>query len=565
MEINYSYKKRLLLSMLPYWTPLIPPQGLGMLKSFLQKNGYYVKTIDPNIEEDFKEVYNQYFSILEECVPTSHKGNFYNIGHDILHNHMMAAIRQNNHEKYYELVKLLVYYTYYVEISNEIVAKLNSVISLFYDKLESYILEAIKSELPDVVGFSILKGNIPASLFSAKLIKKYYPDIKIVMGGGTFADSHAVGSPNFEALVEETKGVVDKIFVAGQGELPFLYFLEDKLPDKQIITMDDIDRGPIPFHELDIADLSDFNLLAYPYVSATGSLSCPNNCSFCNASKYWGSYKEKPIEQLVNEMKLISEKSGNQLFFLTDSLLNPIASRLATELIDREGNLYYDCYFRVDDQSGDLNNTMLWRKGGMYRTRLGVESGSQKVLDLMNKRITVDQTKNTLYALATAGIKTTAYIVIGHPYETEEDFQKTLDLLEEMKNYIYQAEANTFYYHYAGQMASGEWEAHRKLLYPEWASNMLLFETWTLDIEPLREERYDRLFRFTAKCKELGIPNPYNAQEIHNADVRWKKLHKNAVPSVWEFQRYGEILKEKLPLEEVLVQSNNVDIGDFCF
>ena len=566
LQKNENKSLRVVLAMLPYWTPLIPPQGIGMLKSYLQKHGYYVKNVDPNVDEVFKKIYTDYFDKLLEFVPVSNRGNFYNIGHDVLHNHMMAAFKYTDEMEYVELVKLLVYHTYYVNINNEQARELNEIMDYFYKKLEEYYIDLIEKEKPDVLGFSIFKGNIPASVFAARLAKKRYPHIKVAMGGGAFADSHAMGSPNFDALVKETEDCVDIIMVTGQGEQLFLKFLQGELSDKKVVSLADAGLEPIPFDKLDIADLSDFDSLHYPYITATGSASCPNECSFCNVSKYFGKFRKKETKQLVSEMTRLYEKYGNQLFFMSDSLLNPIVTDLAKGLLDAGITLYYDCYFRVDEASADLGNTILWRQGGLYRTRLGIESGSQKILDLMHKGITVEQSKATLYGLASAGVKTTAYMVIGHPDETEEDFQMTLDLMEEMKDYIWQAEPNPFYYHYAGQFDSFQWADKRMLLYPESARDMLVFDTWTLNCEPLREERYKRLYRFAEHCDKLGIPNPYSATELHEADERWNKLHKNAVPSIWEFKNWGKYIDEARRVVKPAAAKNVLDSdGDFDF
>lgn len=543
-SLEKTAKGKILLTMLPYWTPLIPPQGIGMLKSYLTKYGYAVKCTDLNVDEQINNIYSSYFNTMREYIPSNKQGNFFNIGHDVLHNHMMAAIKYTDEKAYIDLVKELVYYTYYTEINDEQVNALNEYMKKFYLILEDIFIKLIEEEKPDVVGFSLFKGNLPATIFVAKLIRQRYPHIKLVTGGGAFADSHAVGSPSFEALVKETEDCIDLIMVGGQGERLFLTYLEGGFKGKRIVTLKDAQLSPVPFEELDIADLSDFDISKYPYIAATASSSCPNKCSFCNASKYMGEFKRKNAKQVVDEMERIYKTYGNQLFFMTDSLLNPSIDELSEEFKRLEVPLYYDCYFRVDTESADLDNTFRWRRGGLYRTRMGIESGSQKILDLMDKKITVEQTKAALYGLASAGIKTTAYIVIGHPDETEEDFQMTLDLMEEMKDYIWQAEPNPFYYHYAGQFASDSWADKRMLLYSESARDMLVFDTWTLNCYPLREERYDRVHRFMMHCKKLGIPNPYSAKEIYDADERWKRLHQNAVPSVWQFTTGGPAVVE---------------------
>ncbi len=572
-ETNISQsgkREKILLAMLPYWTPLIPPQGLGCLKRFLSKYGYKVRAFDLNIEENSKNIYNTYFGKLKEWIPERNWGNFYNIGHDVLQDHMMAHSKyedeDEDEEEYIELVKIIVYKTYYTHLDDSQVKQLNEVLDEFYSWIEKRLTYLLETEQPDVFGLSACKGSIPATLFAFRFVKQKNPKIKTVLGGGAFADSHAVGSPNFEALVKETEEYLDKIIISGQGELILLKYLQGGIPDsKRLLTKEDVDGEVINFEDMDIADLSDFKMEYYPYLAATASSSCPFECSFCNAANFWGKYKKKDPKQVVDEMSRLYKTYGTQLFFMTDSLLNPTVKDIANEFLKRDLCLYYDCYFRVDKPSSNVDNTLLWRRGGLYRVRMGVESGSQKVLDMMNKGITPQQIKQAVSNLAYAGIKTTLYWVIGHPGETEEDFQMTLDLLEELKDDIYQAEPNPFHYHYTGQFSGDQWAEKRMRVYPVSAKDMVVFETWTLDIEPLREECYDRMFRFIEHCKKLGIPNPYTANEIFLADERWKRLHKNAVPSVVEFEKWGRYIDECKNVKKFVAAKNILDNDDDDF
>jgi hypothetical protein len=231
-------------------------------------------------------------------------------------------------------------------------------------------------------------------------------------------------------------------------------------------------------------------------------------------------------------------------------LVNPVISDIAREFIAEQENLYYDAYFKIDRESANPGNTILWRKGGLYRVRIGTESGSQKILNEMNKKITVDEIKESIKTLAYAGIKTTTYWVIGHPGETEQDFQNTLDLIEELKDDIFQAECNYFLYLYSQQGKADVWAKHRKLLYPDYINDMLVFKHWTLDLEPRREETFKRVHRFSAHCKALGIPNPYSYNEHVKADERWHRLHENAVPSMMSFMKKEEKVSENLNIKE---------------
>jgi hypothetical protein len=542
-------KRKILLAILPYWSPLIPPAGLAALKSYLQPRGYNVKAVDMIAKKESLEFYYGYFNVLKKNIPPEKRGTFYNIGHDLLENHMMAYLHSKDAKEYTRLVKLLVYNYYYVKVEDNCILELDQVINYYLKKLRRYFLYLLKYELPDVVGITVYKATLPASLFVLKLTKENYPHIKTIIGGGIFADSHALGSPNL-----------------GQGERLLLEYLRGQLPEsKRVYTPEDINWKTLGFEDIDLPDYTDFNTYKYSHLPATASISCMYQCTFCNESKFWGKFIKKPPFKTAADMRKLYEKYKRQLFMMTDSLLNPVINDLAREMINQKVPLYYDTYFRVDNLSTNIKNTSMWRKGGLYRVRLGVESGSQRILDKMGKGITTDQIKEALSNLAFTGIKTTTYWLIGHPGETEEDFQKTLDIIEELKDCIWQAECNPFRYYFNGQNSSDEWAKYRVRLYPEKAKDMLIFEEWTLNLEPSRQVVYDRVNRFIRHCKKLGIPNPYSAFESFEADKRWQKLQKNAVPPLEHFVGENSYVDENKYIKAISLavdtRKNNPDFN----
>jgi radical SAM superfamily enzyme YgiQ (UPF0313 family) len=334
------------------------------------------------------------------------------------------------------------------------------------------------------------------------------------------------------------------------------------------VTLSDINKETLEISRVEVPDFSDFDLTHYPYLAAGTSRSCPFQCKFCAETVNWGTYRKKKSTQVVQELMTLNQQHGTQLFLMCDSLLNPVINPLADELLNWEPVVYWDGYLRVDRPVIDVDTAWRWRRAGFYRARLGVESGSQNVLDRMNKKITVEQIANALTNLARVGIKTTAMWVIGFPGETEADFQQTLDLLEQFKDDIYEADCNPFVYHPAGQVNSREWnqENKKKLLYPRDAREMLLLQTWYWDESPSRQETYERLNRLVQHCKRLGIPNPYSLFDIYNADDRWERLHENAVPSLVTFKNKEGYIDEcrgvkKLSLLHKKIQSN----VDFAF
>ncbi|WP_066496029.1 B12-binding domain-containing radical SAM protein [Abyssisolibacter fermentans] len=558
-------KKELLLLLLPYWTPLIPPLGISCLKAYLESKGHTVTTADGNIQPQMNDIYINYTDKLQEFVPENKKGNFYNLAHRVLRRHMMAYINNDNKKDYYNLIKILVEKVFYFEIDNSQTDELDEIIHNYYNELALYVEKLINKVKPSVLGLSVYKGTLASSLYAARIVRSKFPEIEILMGGGIFADELSFGSPNLDFFLEKTKDYIDHIFV-GEGEILFEKYLSGELSANQrVYTLADLNNQIVELSKAPLPDFGELDLRFYPQLASYASRSCPYQCSFCTETVQWGKYRKKSGKQIVNELQSLSKKYNYQLFLMGDSLLNPIVSDVSDEMIDKKLSLYFDGYLRADKPVCDIDNTIKWRKGGFYRARLGVESGSPKVLKLMNKKITIDQIRKSLMNLALSGIKTTTYWVVGHPGETEEDFQQTLDLIEELKDFIWEAECNPFDYFYTGQTNSNTWADKRYRLYPEEAKKMLLVETWALNCEPSREEIYKRVNRFVKHCRRLGIPNPYSLNDINKADERWKKLHKNAVPAVLEFKT-GKKINDNLSVEKIhYADKIKEDEGDFVF
>jgi hypothetical protein len=560
--------EKILLALLPFWTPLIPPMGIACLKSFLRHHHYTVVTVDANTEKQFRDLYNHYFDTLKEIIPTDKRGNFYSIGQDVFHNHLMAHLNYKRENQYIQLVKILLEKTFYTNEKDEYILKLNRIIASFYSTLQGYVLDLLERHRPMVLGLSVCSGTLPASLFAFRLTREKYPHIKTIMGGGIFCDQLAVGTPNFKILLEKTRDYIDK-FIVGEGEIVLLKLLRGELPEsRRVYWFGDIKAGNLDLSSVDIPDFSDFELHHYPYLSAYTSRSCPHQCNFCSDTVMWGKYRKKKPTQIVDELTRLYRKHKYQLVMMSDLLLNPIVTDLAKEFINTGISIYWDGCLRAEKPACDRENTMLWRRGGFYKARIGCESGSEKVLKAMNKNISLEQIKAAISCLAYAGIQTTTYWVIGYPGETEEEFQKTLDLITELRDDIYEAECRPFYYYLTGQVNSMEWAKKNNSipLYPGNAAEMLLFQTWVLDGKSSREETYKRVHRFEEHCHCIGIPNPYTMADIFAADQRWKKLHQNAVPSLFKFRDNSIYIDECKHIKELsIIPDIPGDDGDFDF
>lgn len=560
-------KNKILLSILPFWAPLIPPLGIANLKSFLDKKGYEVIAVDANATDDFRDFSTTYFDIIKKVVSPEQWRNFYVVGKDVLQNHMMACFNRSagDESRYLELVKVLVNRTFYTDIDDETAGQLCDAVDTFYRQLERWFSVLLEKERPGVVGFSSFESTLPASMFAARLAKKMFPDVKTILGGGVFSEQLADGSPNWELFLEKTP-YIDK-FIIGEGEDLFLKYLKNELPaDKRIYTRDDNDGKTRDLSTIDLPDFTNFDMTQYPFTPAFTSRSCPFQCSFCSETVHYGKYRKKPAPQIVKEMNQLYDRHGRQLFLMCDSLLNPVVSDLAREFIKSGRIMYWDGYLRADKEACDTDNTILWRKGGFYKAKLGIESASPRILELMDKKITPQQIRDAVSSLAYAGIKTSACWVIGHPEETEEDFQMTLDMLTELKDDIYEVWCSPFYYYPSAQANMQAWEKDTYLLYPEEYKDMLILQAWYPKCQPSREEAYNRMSRFVEHCEKLGIPNPTTMHDLYKADKRWKELHENSVPAIMDFEKDGGYIDDTQNVKKRVVATSHIeDDGDFGF
>ena len=234
-RINHAHpadRQKILLALMPYWDPLIPPTGIACLKAFLTRHGCEVTTRDANTEIELRNLYFSYFNTLKAFVPEENMGNFYNIGQHVLRNHMMAHLHYTDEHEYLELVGRIISLHYFCPVDRHYIYELDRILGEFYLQLERVMCDWLEKEGPQVLGLSVYTGTLPASVFAFKLAKKICPDIMTVMGGGVFSDQLAFDSPALKLFLEKTP-YIDKIII-GEGEQLFLELLQGHLPETEV-------------------------------------------------------------------------------------------------------------------------------------------------------------------------------------------------------------------------------------------------------------------------------------------------------------------------------------------
>jgi radical SAM superfamily enzyme YgiQ (UPF0313 family) len=503
----------------PYFTPWTPPLGISILKSFLEPHGYSVKCFDFNTDPELWGMHHKYFAAVQTLEDVSINDGYSKLWW-ILNAHMLAYANGGSLEECAHVLETIIP-LYGIPRDDGVIKTLLPLVERFYKQLEEAV-ESLDLTGYTVAGTSTYSTSLGPSLFLLRKIKEKYPHVKTVMGGGIFADDLALGSDNLDTLLREYD-YIDHV-VLGEGELLFLKLLEGELANKRVISIADLKGTTLEMKDVPSPDFSDMKVDNYYHLTIEGARSCPFQCSFCSETIQWGDYRKKPMDLFAEQVITLAEKNKINSFFMGDSLMNPYVMQFASELLERKADILYDGYLRADKPVTHRDRTGMWAKSGLYRVRLGIESASARVLDSMDKMTTPAIIADALRSLATAGIRSTTYWIVGFPGETEEDFEETLDFIRENHRNIYELEAHPYYYYPYGQIGSRLYQCNS--LYPDDVTDIIKFRVWDIiDVKPTRHERYERLRRISDLASELGLPNIYTMSDRYQAEDRWLMLH----------------------------------------
>ena len=155
-------------------------------------------------------------------------------------------------------------------------------------------------------------------------------------------------------------------------------------------------------------------------------------CTFCASMKSHQKFRERSIDNVIAEMKECIEKYKINHFTIDDDTLTTSKER-TLEFCNKVKplNVTWDCDSRV---TIDKEMIQAMKDSGCKKIAFGVESGSQKILQLVKKGITISQIKDCFKMCHEVGMETSAFFMIGaHPDETLEDLEQTKKLIKEIK------------------------------------------------------------------------------------------------------------------------------------
>lgn len=194
-------------------------------------------------------------------------------------------------------------------------------------------------------------------------------------------------------------------------------------------------------YDFDINDLNDLDI-ALPgcdnAATITTSLGCIGVCTFCNNKLLHKKWQGRDVDKVIEEIKKYTDNGHYRFEFADAELEAPDIklerlTKLCKGIIALDKPIYYSALFRPDFSRKATPEIMdLLVKSGLYHAFIGVESGSQKDLDLFNKRCTVQEAKDTVRLFEKYGIYTDIGFLMFQPFSTIESLSLNVDLLDDL-------------------------------------------------------------------------------------------------------------------------------------
>ncbi len=319
----------------------------------------------------------------------------------------------------------------------------------------SKIAAIVNDASPRWVGLNLLA---PTYRYSVEILQNIHPDIHVMLGG------HQAKAMPEEILNDIRIPRIDAM-ILGEGEYRVAAILEDKTRRSELPSIwwregkSTVQSVPLmTLEQMNHWLAPDINILPFvgreffvqdPFraadgrweVNLVGSRGCPYDCSFCGAAKSANpdvSIRMRSPENIVSEMFFLADEYGATAFRFVDDLFlaSPPFMKECLKLFKDQkigDRFVWDATGRINVLSRSSDDMLdLMREAGCREVALGIESGNERLLSYMEKRITVDMIKKAVAALTKRGINVKGYFILGFPTETYSELLDTVRLIEEL-------------------------------------------------------------------------------------------------------------------------------------
>lgn len=268
-------------------------------------------------------------------------------------------------------------------------------------------------------------------------------DCKIVLGG-----------PEIRYNAENYLNFGADLLVVGEGEQTFFelcehFIKERKLPDhidgiafnrsEQVIFTNEraliknIDLIPMPArHNINLTLYGEVwkKNHGYSMYSVSTMRGCPYTCKWCSRAVYGGTYRRRSAKVVVDELEYLKVNyNPDRVWFVDDvfTINHKWLREFKDELINRKVMIPFEIITRADRMNEEVIGIL--KEAGCFRVWIGAESGSQEIIDSMDRRVDVAIVKEMIIKTKAAGIEAGTFIMLGYPGESKSNIRQTIEHL----------------------------------------------------------------------------------------------------------------------------------------
>lgn len=319
-----------------------------------------------------------------------------------------------------------------------------TVIDYCYEVMDmDKLLQTINEKNISIVGISVYTINVDDALQYAKFLKKSLEHINIILGGphASLDVKYCLGSRYIDYIIR------------GEGEFAFLELIEAIYSDFKLVKPKDIngvcftrkrehylnnfretirDLDLLPLVKRQLVNINKYQNT----VNVSSSRGCPACCVYCAGSVLGGkSYRVRSIDNVILEIAYLKNILGDKLrlIYFIDDTFTVFKKRVLKYLKLRKKfaiNCFWRCESRVDVMDTETIDAI--SENGCLAIHFGVESGSQEVLNKIQKKIILVKAIKLIKYAASKDMLVCCYFMLGHYCDTLETMEKTCDLIKEL-------------------------------------------------------------------------------------------------------------------------------------
>lgn len=308
-----------------------------------------------------------------------------------------------------------------------------------YPNYQKVLFNAVRRFKPNIVASSAKTPEYFAVKDLMTKIKDKYPKVVTIMGGVhvTVFPQEAAKEKCFDILAigEGDKTISDILSAKKLSDVPGIAYRDNK--SKKIIftkkreLIQDINELPYPAWNLfDLCKYTNSRLSSRnnPVGHLETSRGCSYQCNFCNKSIFGTYYRVKNVTRVVDEIEYMLKCGFREIHIIDDSFTQNIvrAKEICREIIKRKLKFSWSLINGVRVNLVDQEFFQLAKKAGCWQSGFGIESGDQRVLNRINKKITLSQVKRAIKIAEIAGIDTFGFFIFGLSGDTIHSMQKTI-------------------------------------------------------------------------------------------------------------------------------------------